>query len=295
MMLDGRLVIQFYNSFFGRWPHPAELEGRRDVVFIPGSDRTVAADAVVFHLPTLKLPLAVEKPAGQIWVAWSMESEVTCPLMSEPAFMSLIDITMNHRRDAAVWSPYFKGSDAEALLKPYEPKTARAPVVHFQSNLYDRSGRNAYAAELMKWVKVDSYGSVLNNATVPDDDRSFDVRARTIARYKFCLAFENSVATDYVSDKFFMPLVVGTVPVYLGCAEVAEFAPAAGCYVDTRDFAHPRDLARHLNALDQDEAAYRSLHAWRSAGLKPSFAAWLDALREPPFVRLADAVVAARR
>jgi hypothetical protein len=89
--------------------------------------------------------------------------------------------------------------------------------------------------------------------------------------------------------------VVGTVPVYLGSADVADLAPAVGCYVDTRDFAHPRDLARHLNALDQDEAAYQSLHAWRSAGLKPSFSAWLDALRELPLARLADAVVAAAR
>src|SRR4051812_23301173 len=142
MTLDGRLVIQFYNSFFGRWPDPAELQGRRDVVFIHGPSPEAAADAVVFHLPTLKLPLAIEKPAGQIWAAWSMESEVACPLMREPAFMSRIDLTMDYRRDADVWAPYFNGSDAEALLRPHEPKTARAPVVHFQSNLYDRSGRN---------------------------------------------------------------------------------------------------------------------------------------------------------
>ena len=36
------------------------------------------------------------------------------------------------------------------------------------------------------------------------------------ARYKFALALENSLAHDYVTEKFYQPLLAGAVPIYLG-------------------------------------------------------------------------------
>jgi hypothetical protein len=39
-------------------------------------------------------------------------------------------------------------------------------------------------------------------------------KLKTIGQYKFYLAFENNNAVDYVTEKFFHVLIVGTVP---GC------------------------------------------------------------------------------
>lgn len=37
-----------------------------------------------------------------------------------------------------------------------------------------------------------------------------------VARYKFTLAFENAICNDYITEKLWRPLVVGSVPIYYG-------------------------------------------------------------------------------
>ena len=37
-----------------------------------------------------------------------------------------------------------------------------------------------------------------------------------LGRYKFVLAFENGVCDDYITEKFWRPLLVGSIPIYFG-------------------------------------------------------------------------------
>jgi hypothetical protein len=41
-----------------------------------------------------------------------------------------------------------------------------------------------------------------------------------VARYKFTLSFENAVCDDYITEKLWRPLVVGSVPIYMGSPSV---------------------------------------------------------------------------
>ena len=43
-----------------------------------------------------------------------------------------------------------------------------------------------------------------------------------ISQYKFFLSFENTVSDGYVSEKVFIPLRLGVVPVYLGTPDIAS-------------------------------------------------------------------------
>ena len=90
--------------------------------------------------------------------------------------------------------------------------------------------------ELMRHLAVDSFGRCLNNRTLEEDGGSATLR-EVIRGYRFTLAFENSIAADYVTEKLFNPLAAGSVPVYLGAPNVADFAPGERCYLDVRDFA----------------------------------------------------------
>jgi hypothetical protein len=259
--------------------HREECEITHDRARLP------AATAVVFHVPTLGSALRLPRPAGQVWVAWSMESAAMYPALSEPEFLKPFDLTMTYRLDSDVPAPYFEPGLRAALRAPQEPKIAPAPAAIFISNAAERSGRTAYLRELMRHLAVDSYGRCLNNRRLAED-RGRATLDQVIRRYRFTLAFENSITPDYVTEKFFAPLAAGSVPVYLGAPNVAAFAPGEHCYLDVRDFAGPRELAAHLKALAADDVAYNRLLAWKRRPFRDEFARLYDAYSRPPFSRL---------
>ncbi len=120
----------------------------------------------------------------------------------------------------------------------------------------------------------------------PLNDRGRDTKMEMIARYKFTLAFENSIAKDYVTEKFFDSLLAGSVPVYRGAPNIAEFAPGEHCFIDANGFESPRQLAGYLNLIAQDEKRYAEFHQWRARPRRESFLRMLDRVRLHVFDRI---------
>lgn len=250
------------------------------------------ADAVVFHPTALDTVGGMTKRPAQCWVAWSMESDITIPVLADRAALEQFDITMTYQRSSDLWVPYIGRPILGALLHPPMPKAASWPVARVQSNPYDRSGRNNYALELMKHIKVASYGRVATTARWPTS-RTQEGRAQKLAVigcHKFTLAFENSVSVDYVTEKFFDPLIAGSVPVYLGAPNVAEFAPAPHSYIDTADFAGPAELAAYLNHLDRNDDDYQEYLSWKVEGFSKWFLQLVSETVPVPFRHLAEMV-----
>lgn len=255
------------------------------------------ADAIVFHIPTTPLRIPFRKMPDQIWVAWSMESDSNYPQLADAGFMSQFDLTMTYREDSDVvarycepadWLPFRPPPPVEHLSR--EP----APAVYISSSDVDRSGRTEYVRELMKHLQVDSYGRSLNNRSLSHDEGR-NTKLETVARYHFTLAFENSLSVDYVTEKFYDPLLVGSVPVYLGAPNIAEHAPAADCYIDVRRCAGPDELARQLAELAVDQPRYARLLGWRSLPLAPRFLAHVEEQRQPSMCRLCRLLQARHR
>jgi len=137
----------------------------------------------------------------------------------------------------------------------------------------------------MRYLRVDSFGACLKNRRLAwDAGRA--TKLAMIAQYKFTLAFENSITWDYVTEKFFDPLIAGSVPVYLGAPNVAEFAPGEHGYLDVADFAGPRQLADCLLSLDRDSARYATYLRWKEQPLRPGFLAMVERERQRPICRL---------
>jgi hypothetical protein len=293
-------MILFYNKFFASTPLLTDLEPRDLDVFSWDRSLFTDADAVVFHIPDLVLGnpnlrdfFQLQKPHGQMWVAWSMESTVNYPVLNSPAFLSRFDLVMTYARTADIWCPYCprRASWIEALNQPLPAKTERAPVVMFQSASHNKSHRIEFARELMSKIQVDSYGRILRNRSLAEGaDQGRTTKLETIARYKFCLSLENALETDYVTEKFFDPLLVGTVPVYRGAPNIGQFAPGKNAFIDAADFSSPNELALYLKELDCDNEAYQRFLRWRQEPLFPAFQADLDALRVPVFRKLVEIV-----
>jgi len=82
-------------------------------------------------------------------------------------------------------------------------------------------------------------------------------------RYRFYLSFENSLCTDYVTEKLYRALDHGVVPVVYGGADYSRFLPA-GSYINAMDFSSPRHLADYLNQLMTDDESYLEFFRWKS-------------------------------
>jgi hypothetical protein len=231
--------------------------------------RLAEVDAVIFHIPNLRrLPLP--KRPGQIWVAMSMESDANYPIQSDLSFMRQFDICMSFRRSSDIPMLYFHPEQIELLRTPPKPKFRPAPAVYFASNDFALNNRYELIRELMRYIEIDSYGKSQNNRKLEQDTGRM-TKLDVISGYKFYLAFENSNAVDYVSEKMFDGLIAGTVPVYLGAPNIDDYLPGRNCLIKVQDFSGPRELAQHLIWLSTDQAAYEEYLAWKREPVRQSF------------------------
>jgi Glycosyltransferase family 10 (fucosyltransferase). len=290
MSLDQKLEILYFTKYFkeelteaiGFAPSLAE-----DLCTVTlDHDRLYPADAVLFHIPNIdkpdKLPV---KRHGQIWVAMSMESDANYPLQCDQEFLRQFDLCLSFKRSSDVPMLYVHFDQIPLLQTPPKPKTRTAPAVYFASNRFALNNRFELTERLMELMQVDSYGSSQKNSHV-DRDTGRMTKLETISNYYFYLAFENSNNTDYVSEKMYDGLIAGTVPVYLGAANVDEYLPGDNCIIKVSDYPTTEALADHLIALTRDHQEYEKYLTWKTKPFRESFLNLLEPGRTPVLRRL---------
>lgn len=77
-----------------------------------------------------------------------------------------------------------------------------------------------------------------------------------LSRHRFALCFENTSFPGYITEKLFDCLFAGTIPIYLGAPDIAEFIPEA-CFIDVKAFSSFDELESHLHEMTPDEARER--------------------------------------
>lgn len=83
-------------------------------------------------------------------------------------------------------------------------------------------------------------------------------------RYKYCIAIENSIAKDYVTEKVYDALAAGCLPIYLGAPNIAEFVPTPDSIIDYQQLGSPEALAAELRRLSADDVSYLDKLSFRS-------------------------------
>lgn len=274
-------VYHFYNRHFfaGNWAPSLIVPGFRTV---HAHEDLLGADCVIVHLPSILATnptaqlynLRRQVAPGQIWVAETLESTGNYPQLDCPDFMALFDIEMSYRQSADIWTPYLPG-DLTDTYRTLEIVARKKICCAFVSSSWDVSGRRAYMKELMQKLKVHSYGKYMRNRRLWFD-RGERSKLKTLNKYNYTLAFENSIAPDYVTEKFYQPLLTGTVPIYLGAPNVADFAPGDNCFINVDDFNGPAELAAFVKQSDPVD-----FQAWRTRKLHDGFLQKLDRARRP--------------
>ena len=118
---------------------------------------------------------------------------------------------------------------------------------------------------------VDCLCAVLPRCSVIDRSPKCEFAVRLPQNpYKFALVMENSIEVDWVTEKFYLPFLANTVPVYYGAPNIEDYAPGPHSFINMRDFDSPAALGKYLKELAEDEAAYSAFFAWRKTQQAPS-------------------------
>lgn len=237
-----------------------------DIQITYDRNKMSVADVVVFNLPFLYRELEgdLEKPEHQIWVAWSYESEVNYPWMFSDELKDIFDLWMTYHLDSDIVLPYYDYTFKEKLLTPPCEKTK--DVCMFISSPVNNSHRLEYLSELMEYLPIDSYGGWRRNCVL-DEDKGYVTKLDIIKQYKFTIAFENAISQDYVTEKFFEPLIAGSVPIYLGAPNIDMFSPGKDTFIDVRRYRNPSSLANVIMKYCENRPKYNRLLQWKGKSL----------------------------
>jgi len=217
---------------------------------------------------------------NQTWalsILW--ESASYYPVGSDSNVLSHFDITIGSNRDLHRVFSMSYSPDWARILHPYSlyeklgrrVVPARSNVTLLVSNCGSKSGRESYLADLLALLPVDSFGRCFRNREEPQVASEvlgfFDglIKKHEVAYgYKFLLAFENSIETDYVTEKIFDAWEAHAVPVYRGAPNIADYAVGPHSFIEVDDAMTPSKLAALISYLDNNDTAYAEYHAWRN-------------------------------
>ena len=226
--------------------------------------------------------LPLPRRPTDLWVLLHEESPKNNWKLAHESGISLFNLTSTCSRYSSYPVTTQFLHSLEELVAPVKVATSEKSkreeglglVNYIQSDCNPPSDRDSYVEELMKYVKVDSYGGCLHNHDLPEnltDTLTFDSADlyNIQARYKFTLAFENARCHDYITEKFWRPLYVGSVPVVLGSPTIKDWAPDRDhSIIVAEDFPGPRELAEYLKYLDANDEEYEKFLEFKRTGVK---------------------------
>ncbi|EGC31108.1 hypothetical protein DICPUDRAFT_6690, partial [Dictyostelium purpureum] len=183
----------------------------------------------------------------------------------------------NHKFNDNLYYHYFNSShdDQYNSVKKFifekSPEYDEAPLASWfcsKCNNETQSIRLEYVKEMMRYIRIDSYGECLKN--IPKDPRAirftqnaFEVKQEIISNYKFYIAFENNNCLDYITEKALHALNSGSVPVIMGHPQILKYLPG-GSYIFSGDFRNAKELVYYLKELDKNNEKYLKYFEWRN-------------------------------
>lgn len=255
-------------------------------------------DAVIFHYVDFHYPqqqvhsIKRWRKPHQRFVYFNVESPDTYPLQQdyEPGFFNW---TLTYRHDSDVVRRYgwFQEKQQDGLTSGTPPlQTREWPIIYDEqafrqqnlstllplakrpkkvawivSNCNTASRRDEYVRELNRYIPVDVFGKCGSKSCdvgyQAGKNRLDNCTLAVEQEYKFYLSFENSLCTDYVTEKFFSRISKSVV-IIMGGANYSQVAPPHS-YMNVMDYASPKELAEYLWELDRNDTKYLSYFWWK--------------------------------
>lgn len=234
----------------------------------------MTSSAVIFHLRDVRKisDLPKIKVQNQKWIIYNIESPMGNRRWDELELFKNIaphfDLTMTYRSDSDIAIPYgrmVRNSNNSKINIEINFQQKSKEIAWFVSNCESFSKREVIVEKIRKLIPIDIYGKCgtlscpLGGYHLFKNERCYEMLMKN---YKFYLAFENSVCTDYVTEKLFNILNYDVIPIVYGGANYAHILPP-NSYIDVRNFTSPEQLVKYLHYVGNNETIYKSYFEWR--------------------------------
>ena len=276
-------TILFYTPMFGSKPWPGTTSTEEYLLKCPTKKCHITydiydigkSDLVIFHardmpsyLRTKEIQQIHKYRCPQQRMAFlNQESIVNDPdlelLLSLPE--GFFNWTITFKRESDFHYPY-----AHYIQLPSAKRPARIPDYAAEKNKFvlwavSNCGRtrDKYVKKLLKYIKVDVYGDCSENFGQDNQCERSSNCDDIFSSYKFYLAFENSVCTDYITEKFWRTLGWNSVPITLTRDFYTPDVVPPGSFISVQDFPSVKALAEYLLYLDKNDTAYNEYFTWK--------------------------------
>ena len=227
-----------------------------------------SADIVEFHLREFN---SVKKPrrtdAQQLWMMFTLEAQYQIA----DGIGSQMNLWRSFTHSSDIFHPYSDIGECQcsrsrsALTVQFEERST-APLLVIVSNCNSHTRREGLLRILMNHVDSHSYGSCFHNHVNPPSVPNRDLVATLLPTYKFVFAVENSLCTDYISEKFHRSFPYGTVPVVVsarGKPGYQRYAPTNTSFLDVSLFKDAAEAAHEIKISAANRVKYSKYHTHR--------------------------------
>eukprot|EP00775_Hariotina_reticulata_P001602 gene1602-1942_t len=234
----------------------------------------------MFNLcPNEPRPLGARPDAPS--VIYSLESPGNKLCMDNPKVMQKGHIDMSYRRCAQVEERFFNKHNMRFDLPffqqaPVPFKEKKDAILYVNSNCNPKSQRREIMVKLQELLiqtssrlQLHSFGACDRNMGEKDLQALKEAGKHNFSKpYKFCVAMENSIEQDYVTEKVYQALPAGCVPIYLGAPNINDYIPDANAIINYAQLGTPAALLSELERLSANESAYEQKLAWKHIAYK---------------------------
>jgi hypothetical protein len=182
-------------------------------------------------------------------------------------FSALVDHPNHLRLPLWVYENRGFGYPAHALVKCADTDWEKiaAQKTAFCNYVYAQpvSFRDDTFKLFSQYKRVDAAGCRLNNMhgwTVPYVPNRLAGKLAFLHRYKFTLALENSIWPGYMTEKLVDPMLVSSIPIYVG-DPLAHRSFNAESYIDFVRFSNMKEMLEFVCEVDNDRALYLKMLA----------------------------------
>lgn len=271
----GNPAIMWWTSGFPGTSDTISCANNMKCDFVKNTDSEIYnVKAYLFYASNIKfdnLPLP-RRPNEVIWGLYHEESPRNVEELMHTKTLSLFNYSTTFSRYSDIPFPlqYLDSLEDITSTKYFKPTSLKtnllkeiSPVLYLQSDCETSTERDAYVKELMKFIEIDSYGACLNNKEMPKKFREDYLNnlneeefLHYISRYMFVVAIENGVCDDYITEKFWRAIKIGTVPIYFGSPTIKDWFPNNKSAILVEDYPTPKKMSDYLKTLLNNDNLY---------------------------------------